>query len=131
MTESHIKWFFFNVILSLLPLFLNIILIKVGQIKTNWIEILNGGELFFFASAISSSSLGGLLFLKPSNISLGLVISYLLMITITISTGMFALSSFLKLKQLDILDNKLFSKTSVWCSLLAIFLSYGAFLISK
>jgi hypothetical protein len=44
---------------------------------------------------------------------------------------MFSLSSFLKLKQMDILDNKIFSKSSVWCAFLAVLLSYLAFLITQ
>ncbi len=131
MTEAHIRWFFFNIILALLPLFFNLILIKIGQIKTNWIELLKGGELFFFSSTISASSIGGLLFQNPSNIALALVISYLLLVVLAISTGMFSLSSFLKLKQMDMLDNKIFSKSSVWCAFLAVLLSYLTFLITQ
>lgn len=106
--ESSIRWFFFNVFFALLPLLLNLLLILVGSIKTNWSELLKDGELFFFSTTIAASSIGTLLFQSPPNLIIALITSYILMAILTISTGMFALSSFLKLKQMDVIDKKSF-----------------------
>ena len=126
--ESSIRWFFFNVVLALLPLLLNLMLIQVGSIKTNWSELLKDGELFFFSTTIAASSIGALLFQNPSSPVLASVTSYFLMVILMISTGMFALSSFLKLKQMDVIDKKVFSASSAWCAVITIFLSYVAFI---
>lgn len=126
--ESSIRWFFFNVILALLPLFLNLMLIQVGSIKTNWSELLKDGELFFFSTTISASSIGALLFQKPSNPIAASVTIYFLMVILMISTGMFALSSFLKLKQMDVINKKIFSSSSAWCAVITVLFSYFAFI---
>lgn len=125
--EASIKWFFFNIVLALLPLLLNLMLIKVGSVKTNWSELLKDGELFFFSTTIAASSIGTLLFQEPSSPIIASLVSYFLMVILMISTGMFALSSFLKLKQMDVIDKKIFSASSAWCAVLTIVLSYFAF----
>jgi hypothetical protein len=125
--ESSIRWFFFNVVLALLPLLLNLILIQVGSIKTNWSELLKDGELFFFSTTIAASSIGALLFQSPSSLIVASITSYILIAILMISTGMFALSSFLKLKQMDVIDKKVFSASSALCAIVTICLSYVAF----
>lgn len=126
---SSLKWLFFNVILSLLPLALNAILVVVGRVTTSWPEMLKDGELFFFSTAISASSIGGLLFQVPSNKVVAAIVTYLLMTILMISTGMFALSSFMKLKQIDAIDKTVFGASSAWCAIFTIILSYIAFVL--
>lgn len=127
--ESSTRWFFFNVVLALLPLLLNLILIRVGNIKTNWPELLKDGELFFFSTAISASSIGTLLFQHPSSPLVASITSYFLILILIVSTGMFALSSFMKLKQMDdVIDKKVFGLISAWCAVIAIIISYIAFI---
>ncbi len=65
--QASIKWLFFNVILALLPLLLNLILVKIGQLSTDRAELLKDGELFFFSTTIAAASVGTLLFQSPSN----------------------------------------------------------------
>jgi hypothetical protein len=125
--QLSIKWLFFNVILALLPLLLNLILVKIGQVSTDRAELLKDGELFFFSTTIAASSVGTLLFQSPSNPIIASVVSYLLMTIIMVSTGLFALSSFLKLKKMDVIDKKVFSSSSAWCAFITVVLSYFAF----
>ncbi|MBD1853000.1 hypothetical protein H6F87_23945 [Cyanobacteria bacterium FACHB-502] len=125
--QASIKWLFFNVILALLPLLLNLILVKIGKVTTDRAELLKDGELFFFSTTIAASSVGSLLFQSPSNPIFASIVSYLLMTIIMISTGLFALSSFLKLKKMEAIDKQVFSDSSAWCAAITIALSYFAF----
>jgi hypothetical protein len=126
-TQASIKWLFFNVILALLPLLLNLILVKIGKVSTDRAELLKDGELFFFSTTIAASSVGTLLFQSPSNPIIASIVSYFLMTIIMISTGLFALSSFLKLTKTEGIDKKIFSDSSVLCAAITIILSYFAF----
>jgi len=125
--QSSIKWLFFNVILALLPLLLNLILVKIGKVTTDRAELLKDGELFFFSTTIAASSVGTLLFQSSANPIIASVVSYFLMTIIMVSTGLFALSSFLKLKKMDVIDKKVFSDSSAWCAIITIIFSYFAF----
>jgi len=125
--QASIKWLFFNVVLALLPLLLNLILVKIGNVTTDRAELLKDGELFFFSTTIAAASIGTLLFQNPSNPLVASVVSYFLMTIIMISTGLFALSSFLKLKKMDVIDKKIFSDSSAWCAVVTVVLSYFAF----
>lgn len=133
MLEAHINWLFFNVVLALLPLLINLLLMFIGKIKINWIQLFKEGELFFFSSTISASSIGTLLFEKPSNLALALASAYLLIVILIVSTGMFALQRFLKLQNYQqinkMVDEKIFSKYSLFTALLSIFLGYITFLL--
>ncbi|MGJ5674056.1 MAG: hypothetical protein ACR9NN_10665 [Nostochopsis sp.] len=120
MLQNSMKWFFFNVFLALLPLLLNFILIKIGRIKTTWFELLKDGELFFFSTSLAASSIGAFLFQSPSSLMIASVTSYLLITLLLISTGLFALSSFLKLKQMEAIDKKVFGAGSAWCAIIVI-----------
>jgi len=125
--QASIKWLFFNVILALLPLLLNLILVKIGKVTTDRAELLKDGELFFFSTSIAAASVGTLLFQIPSNLIIASIVWYCLITIIMVSTGLFALSSFLKLKKMDVIDKKVFSDSSAWCAIITIILSYFAF----
>lgn len=126
--EASIRWSFFNVIFPLLPILFNLILLKVGSLKPDWVELLKDGQLFFFSTTISANSIGSLLFIDPNNQILATIITCLLILIIFCSAGLFALSSFLKLKNMDIIDNKVFSIFSAGCAFFTVILSYFAFI---
>lgn len=127
MLEAHIKWIFFNVVMALFPLLLNFILTRVGNMQIGLVDLLKDGELFFFSTAISASAIGTLFSERPSDLATAVVLGCLLLVILIISTGLFSLRSFLKLKQMDVLDARIFGKASVWCSLIAVILSYLTF----
>ncbi len=119
-----LSWFFVSVVLALMPLILNLILVKVGRLQVGWAELLKDGELFFFATSLAASALGTLLFKKPGNPGGALLLSYLLLIVLTISSGLFALASFLKLTKSDAVDKTVFSLGSILCALASVILSF-------
>ncbi len=126
MNEDHIIWLFSHVILALLPFFLTLILIYVGGIKITWINLLKQGELFFFSSTISASSISNLFIQNSHNQISQFIIGCILLIILMVSTGMAALRRFMDLQE-DIenpIDNQVFSTFSIVCTMLAILLSY-------
>ena len=125
MIENNINWIFFSVILALLPILLNFTIVKLSNIRNiGWVELLKDGELFFFSTATSASSIGTLVLNRPPNIALTILIGSLLVIILIMSSCLFSLSSFLKLKQMDVLDKRMFGVISIWCSFFAVALSY-------
>lgn len=123
---ASIRWFFFNIALALLPLLLNLIVIKVSNIKPSW-ELLKDGELYFFSTTIAASSIGTLLFKNPLSPIVALLVSYVLLVVLMVSTEMFALASLQKLAKKDLVDGKVFSISSALCAIITIVLGYVAF----
>ena len=131
MISKGIHWFFFSVVLALLPLFLNLIISWVTDLTLEWRELVKGGELFFFSTAISGTSLGSLILERPSNLALTVLIGSVLIVILIMSSCLFALASFLKLKNIDAIEKNLYAQLSVWCSAGSIVLGYITFIIGE
>lgn len=131
MTENSINWIFFSVILALFPLLLNFMIVKLSNINIGWVDLLKDGELFFFSAAITASSIGTLVLNRPPNLVLTILIGGLLLTILIMSSCLFSLSSFLKLKQMDVLNKRMFGVMSIWCSILAVALSYMSFILGS
>jgi|GEM_PF-5796759 len=127
MIENNINWIFFNVILALFPLILNSIIVPISSEKIQWKDLLKDGELFFFSTSITASSIGTLFLKRPSNIALAVLVGSLLIIVLVMSSCLFSLASFQKIKQIDFLDKELYAISSVWCSVAAAILGYLTF----
>lgn len=107
-----VRWFFFNVILALIPVILVYAIIWIRSTGHAWHSILKDGEMFIFSCTLTASSIGSLLFdpqrrsglNKPNGIVflqvdeiaftlIGIVLIFLLLL----STCLFAVGSYVKL----------------------------------
>lgn len=122
--EPTFRWFFFNVILALMPVVVNFVLVRMVKIDTSWYRILKDGELFIFSSTISASSIGTAIIQRQSGSSVTTVTICALLIVLMLSAAMFAVSSYFKFKQEIPPDERLFGVSSVYCAALAVLLSY-------
>lgn len=122
--EPTIRWIFTNVILALTPILINFILIKVLKIGTPWHQAFKDGELFIFSTTLSASSIGIASFQGTLKTALGSLIFWVLLLVLILSTVLFSLASFIKLKQEKIPDERLFAATSISCAAFASICSY-------
>jgi hypothetical protein len=127
MIENNVNWILFNVILALFPLLFNAVLLPLSGEMLKWKDLLKDGELFFFSTSITASSIGTLFLKRPSNLALSVTLGSFLVILLVTSSCLFSLASFQKIKQIDFLDRQLYAVSSVWCSSFAVLLGYLAF----
>jgi hypothetical protein len=128
--EPTIRWVFTNVILALIPIVINLILIKMLKMGTQWHQMLKDGELFIFSTTLSASSIGIASFQGKLVNSSESLLFWALIVVLIISTALFSLSSLTKLKQIDI-DEKFFATSSIACALAASAFSYMMASVSK
>lgn len=125
--NSSIAWLFFNVIFAVFPVLFNVVLVRLGNIKTSRAELLKDGELYVFSTSISAASVGSILFGNPSNLIISSLTACCLMSVFCASSGFFMLASFTKLKKINVFDKQFYSDSSIACALITVFLSYIAF----
>lgn len=122
--ELTILWIFTNIILALIPIAINLVLIKILKISMEWYKALKGGELFIFSTTLSASSIGLGSIQNAFNNVLGTLSFCILILVIIISTVLFGVACFTKLKNENIPDEKLFAAASISCATLASIFSY-------
>ncbi len=139
------RWFFINVVLALLPLIVNLVVISMfkeeERRKWKWVSLFRDGELFFFSSTISATSMSEVVLGNKSNSpNLGYLHTFTLlpiMLVLLLSTVIFGCAAYTKLqKQLtgkgdSLLDDFRFSYGSVACAIASVILGYVAFLQSR
>lgn len=146
------QWFFINVVLALLPLIINLVVISMfkdnERRKWKWINLFRDGELFFFSSTISATSISELVLrdiqtsasnqISASNLEYIHTFTLLpLMLVLLLSTVIFGCSAYTKLQeqlsgqQDSLLDDFRFSYGSIACAIAAIILGYVAFVQSR
>ena len=140
------QWFFINVVLALLPLIINLVIVSMfkeeERRKWQWINLFRDGELFFFSSTISATSISELVLgsNQSSTNNIGYIHTFTLlplMLVLLLSTVIFGCSAYTKLqKQLSgkgdsLLDDLRFSYGSVACAIASMILGYVAFLQSR
>lgn len=131
---SLTAWLTFNIVIALLPLVASALIVILIKLPIHWTWVLRDGELFFFSTAVSATSLGKL------TTSLNLQANttfYSCLLTAIVSATVFGMTSYLKLQRgLDIEEiEKEDSQTSyarlsgasVTFAILSIGLSYSAF----
>ena len=94
MIENNANWILFNVILALFPLVLNAILLPLSGGMIKWKDLLKDGELFFFSTSITASSIGSIFLKRPSNLAFSVVLGSFLVILLITSSCLFSLASF-------------------------------------
>lgn len=139
------QWFFINVVLALLPLIINLVVVSMfkeeERRKWKWINLFRDGELFFFSSTISATSVSELVLgesqASTNNIGYIHTLTLLpLMLVLLLSTVIFGCSAYTKLQEQlsgkgdSLLDDLRFSYGSVACAIASIILGYVAFLQS-
>lgn len=139
------QWFFINVVLALLPLIINLIVVSMfkeeERRKWKWINLFRDGELFFFSSTISATSVSELVLgeKQGSTNNIGYIHAFTLlplMLVLLLSTVIFGCSAYTKLQEQlsgkgdSLLDDLRFSYGSVACAIASIILGYVAFLQS-
>ena len=140
------QWVFINVIFALLPLIINLIVVSMfreeERNKWKWITLFKNGELFFFSSTISASSMSELVLNDTSNLTndvgyVHLFILLPLMIVLILSTVIFGCSAYIKLQEQisgevnSLLDDFRFSYGSIACAVTSIILGYMSFLETR
>lgn len=124
--ESGVQWFFTNVILALIPIFINFLLMMMGVVSVTiqWYKVLKDGELFIFSTTISAASIGTLPFQESQSGLFFPITFWALIIILVISTALFAISGYFKLNEINMPNEKLFSSSSIVCAILASTLSF-------
>lgn len=121
---TQLQWIFFNVILALLPIFLSAVAIRFFSTSTRWSQALMDGELFIFSSTMSATSIGVSVFDGAKLNFLGGIALCTLILVLIISTFLFGISQFLKIKG-DTHPNQHFHVvSSVSCALVAVVCGY-------
>ena len=136
-----VRWFFFNIVLALIPVILVYAIIWMRSTGHAWHDILKDGEMFIFSCTLTASSIGSLLFdpqrrsglSKPSGIVflqvdeiaftlIGIVLIFLLIL----STCLFAVGSYVKLTDTksENLAASSFGQKSTGIALLTIIFSF-------
>ncbi len=94
-----VSWVFFNVILALLPIFIGFFIAKMVDTPANWVDLLKNGELFFFSTIISASSIHKTIGMNWMQCSLTFYLSFLSLLLILIcSPLLLGATSYLKIK---------------------------------
>lgn len=145
------QWFFINVVLALLPLIINLVVISMfkeeERRKWKWISLFRDGELFFFSSTISATSISELVLgnnqsstnSNVTNDNVAYVHTFTLlplMLVLVVSTVIFGCAAYIKLQEQlsgkgnSLLDDFRFSYGSVACAIASTILGYIAFLQS-
>jgi hypothetical protein len=125
--EDHVRWWFFSVFLALLPLILNLVIIRLTKIRATIYDLVRDGQLFFFSSALSASSIGILFGTQIKHPLFAIIIGCFLLTILILSAGLYSLASFLRLKDMEVIERKMFLNASGWSSVSAVFFSYLAF----
>lgn len=118
---EFIFWLFFNVILPLLPLILNLLCVRLMRNPPSWDHVLKEGELLIFSTTVSATALGKSVLERDANdISENLILIVLLLIII-VSSFMSSISFYRKLenKSQDLFDDRKFSYASLALAFLA------------
>ncbi|MDJ0661123.1 MAG: hypothetical protein QNJ42_16780 [Crocosphaera sp.] len=139
-----IFWLFFNVILALLPLLVNLLLIFLiphqERQQWKWIALVKEGELFFFSSTLAAIEIGDIF--QNNNLSQSteseLVSTFTLislLLVLLLSSIIFGCSALMKIQgQLSgsrypyLFDEEKFAIGSITCAIMAIILSLIAFI---
>ena len=122
-----VKWFFFNVVLSLLPVILAFPIIKSGIVEVNpkWHEVVEDGQLFIFSTVLTSSSIGRyFLSENTSDGSFETITLMSLLIVLAISTALFAVLTLKRLRGEEIANSRSMGRASLSCAVVACVLSY-------
>ncbi|MGK7903315.1 MAG: hypothetical protein AB4352_18285 [Hormoscilla sp.] len=118
-------WIFSHVVLPLMPIVINLTLLKLLNISEEWYQVLKDGKLFIFSSTLSGSSISLRFFQGSPNNDLESVCFSLLLINILVSSALFSIGNYVKLRQEEEeIDLQFLAIASIGCSLLAILCSY-------
>ena len=123
-------WIFSHVVLPIMPVVINLMILKLLNISQKWYQILKDGKLFIFSSTLSGSSISLRFFQGSPNNDLESVCFGLLIINIIISSVSFGIGNYVKLREEELREEeeeinlKFLASASIACSLFAIVCSY-------
>lgn len=125
-----VRWFFFGIVLALMPIGINALLIKVNESRLNWSTLLKEGELFFFAAFLAATSLGGLNSSRTDYPVAEVIILCGLLLILLIASVLFAVARYFKLNNIEPKRAGFFTRSSIVCATVAALLSLATLLLT-